>query len=102
MIERCIDGEYFRDNRVYSLNYRFFDCDTLYLEHIWINHQYQGRGYLKRIFDGLVKKYNCAIVFECYGELVPMYTHIGCFTMLDNPDSFSLREMYYDPLGKLV
>jgi hypothetical protein len=30
-----------------------------------------------------------------------MYRHIGCFCTLDNPDDFSLREMYYDPLHKL-
>lgn len=98
---RYIDGDWYIDNRVYSMKYRFLDENTLYIEHIWINHRYQGRGYLKRIFNNLVKKYKCGIVFECFGELVPMYRHIGCFDTLDCPDPFSLREMYYDPLNKM-
>ena len=98
---RYIDGNWYIDNRVYSMNYSFLEDSTLYLKHIFINHQYQGRGYLKRILDGLVKKYKCGIVFECFGELMPMYLHIGCFCTLDNPDPFSLREMYYDPLNKM-
>ncbi len=95
------DGEYTVDNKVYSINYEPLDKDTVYVKHIWINHEYQGRGYLKRIFDNLVKEWNCGLVFECFDELVPMYEHIGCFCTLDNPPMFGLREMYYDPLNKL-
>lgn len=96
-----IKDEYYIDNKVYSLNYRLIDKDTVYVKHIWINYQYQGRGYLRRIFNKLVNEYNSGLVFECQDALVPMYEHIGCFCTLDNPPAFGLREMYYDPLNKM-
>lgn len=92
-----------RSNRVYGLLFRFLDekKTDMYLEQIEINPKYRGRGYLKRILTNLCKEFHCSITLNCVPELAPMYSHIGCFTLMPEEKWFysDLVEFYFDPLG---
>lgn len=86
-----------RQNKVYSIWFKQFSKTEVYVMQITIKPEYQGRGYLKRIFDNLCKEFKSSLIFQCYEWLYPMYKHIGAFTMTNNPHG--LIEMYYDPLN---
>ncbi len=86
----------FRNNRIYDIVFWQFSDTEIYVEQMFIKPKYRGRGYLKRIFTNLCKEYNKPLIFQCYDELVPMYEHIGAFTM--TPRRYGLIEMYFDPL----
>lgn len=86
-----------RSNKIYSIIFWRFNESEIMVEQMFIQPEYRGRGYLKRIFTNLCKEFNSSLIFECYGELRPMYEHIGAFTM--TPRQYGLIEMYFDPLG---
>jgi hypothetical protein len=86
-----------RSNKIYKMIFWHLDKTEIMVEQIYIEPEYRGRGYLKRIFTNLCKEFNSSLVFECYGDLRPMYEHIGAFTM--TPRYYGLIEMYFDPLG---
>lgn len=85
-------------NKIYSVVYkRLNSTGEIYIISLFINPEYRGRGYLKRIFMNICKKYKSSLVFLCYPDLVPMYSHIGAFTTSDKLNSDGLIEMYFDP-----
>ena len=87
-----------RHNKVYTLFFRRISEHEILVERINIHRQYRGRGYLKRIFNNLCKEFTSSIALECCYDLVPMYRHIGFFSLIETDYYREIYEMFYDPL----
>lgn len=80
------------DNKIYYINY--IECvDCVYVSLFGIKKNYRGRGYSRRIFNNLQRKYGKPIYLECWHTLIPFYEKIGFFKVTEDIDYQEYNEM---------
>lgn len=66
------------NNKIYSLNYDVSDeIIYIYIRTFMIKPQYRNRGFSKKIFDNIRRKYKLPIILEYWSTLLEYYKHLG-------------------------